>query len=87
MTTLTRYHALALEEFLRELGVLRGLRQDQVEEIVGDLCILVRCIVSEAVLDAMQEMQAQILLDGFDVLDQQRAWVFENVKRQMECTQ
>ncbi len=82
---LTSAHALALEEFLRELGALRGLRREQTAEICGDLCGLVCCIVSEAVLAATEEMKRASVLDGFDLLDRQREWIFETLRRQLCC--
>ncbi len=84
---LRRVDALALEEFLRELGALRGMGLNQTQEVVADLCGLVACIVAEAVLQATEEMKEAVVVAGFDVLDQQRAWIFESVRRQMECVQ
>lgn len=86
-TFVSPYHALALEEFLRELGVLRGMRREQAEEIIGDLCGIVRCIVAEAMLDASEEFKVEAILAGYEVLDQQRSWIFENVRRQIASTQ
>ena len=88
MTTyLTAEGALALEEFLRELGALRGMGVNQTREVVADLCGLVACIVAESVLQATEEMKEAVVVASFDVLDHQRAWIFEQIGRQMACPQ
>ena len=84
---LRRVDAPALEEFLRELGALRGMCANQTREVVADLCGLVACIVAEAVLQATEEMKEAVVVASFDVLDHQRAWIFETVRRQIASTQ
>ena len=79
--------ALALEEFLREQGFLKGLRHKRARAICADLCGLVNCLVAGAVLQATEQMRSALVLAGQEAIEQQRAGVFESLREQLGCQQ
>lgn len=88
MTTfLTAEGALALEEFLRENGLLKGLRRGRARDICEDLAGLVHSLIALAVLQSEEELKTAAILAGYDALDAQKARIFENVRDQVAWPQ
>jgi hypothetical protein len=87
MTYLTAEGALALEEFLREQGFLKGLRRGRARAVCEDLAGLVNCLVAGAVLQATEQMRSAVVLAGQEAIERQRAGIFESLFEQLGCQQ